>query len=118
MRPAERLFDIMQLLRGTPRRLPAGVIAERLEVATRTIYRDGEGTESRRIVWPLAIAYFAGSTLIGAWCELRSDYRDFRTDRVQNVCVLDDSSPGNCAGLLSNLLALQEQYAAASLMHS
>jgi len=32
-----------------------------------------DGAETRRTVWPLAIAYFAESTLLGTWCELRGD---------------------------------------------
>jgi predicted DNA-binding transcriptional regulator YafY len=233
MRPAERLFDIIQLLRGSPRPLSAAAIAGRLEVSTRTIYRDiaalqasgvpiegaagfgyvlgpgydlpplmftaeefqtiavaldlvrrtGDlglqaaaagvrakiaairppaprgaveapyyvwtqgapvssivclsavrdairmgrklrleyrdraGEESRRIIWPLAIAYFAESTLIGAWCELRGDYRHFRTDRVRDLAVLEECYVPNRAALLSGWLALQENYAA-SLMRS
>ena len=39
MRRAERLFQIVQLIRG--RRLStAGFLAERLEVSERTVYRD------------------------------------------------------------------------------
>jgi len=233
MRPAERLFDIIQLLRGSRRPLPAGAIAGRLEVSTRTIYRDiaalqasgvpiegaagfgyvlgqgydlpplmftaeefqtiavaldlvrrtgdrglqaaaagvrakiaairpparggaaevpyyvwgvgapqssiiclsevrdairagrklrldyrdRDGEQSRRIVWPLAIAYYAESTVIGAWCELRGDYRHFRADRVRDLAVLGEAFPVDRPALLSGWLALQEQYAA-SVMRS
>jgi predicted DNA-binding transcriptional regulator YafY len=233
MRPADRLFDIIQLLRGSQRPLSAGAIAARLEVSTRTIYRDiaglqasgvpidgaaglgyvlgpgydlpplmftaeefqtiavaldlvrrtgdeglqaaaagvraklaairppapggmaevpfyvwaqgapgsaavcfsavrdairagrklrldyrdRDGDESRRIIWPIAIAYYAESTVIGAWCELRGDYRHFRADRVRDLAVLEDVFPADCRTLLSGWQALQEQYAA-SLTHS
>ncbi len=40
MRRAERLFDIIQVLRGARRPLTATFIAARLEVSARTIYRD------------------------------------------------------------------------------
>ena len=40
MRPAERLFDIIQLLRGSGRPLSAATLAARLEVSVRTVYRD------------------------------------------------------------------------------
>lgn len=40
MRPADRLFRIIQLMRATGRAMTAGEIAERMEVAPRTIYRD------------------------------------------------------------------------------
>ena len=81
-------------------------------------YRDHDGGESRRIIWPLAIAYYAESTVIGAWCELRGDYRHFRADRVRDLTVLGEAFPMDRPALLSGWLALQEQYAAASLMRS
>jgi predicted DNA-binding transcriptional regulator YafY len=40
MRPADRLFRIIQLMRATGRAMTAYEIAERMEVAPRTIYRD------------------------------------------------------------------------------
>lgn len=40
MRPADRLFRIIQLMRATGRAMTAAEIAERMEVAPRTIYRD------------------------------------------------------------------------------
>jgi predicted DNA-binding transcriptional regulator YafY len=75
-------------------------------------YRDRDGGESRRIVWPIAIAYYAESTIIGAWCELRGDYRHFRADRVRHLAVLDDACPGDGRALLDGWLALQERYEA------
>ncbi|MCB8875792.1 helix-turn-helix transcriptional regulator [Acidisoma silvae] len=228
MRPADRLFDIIQLLRSSPRALTASAIAGRLEVSTRTIYRDiaslqasglpidgasgfgyvlgpgydlpplmftaeefqtiavaldlvrrtgdrglqeaaaavrakilavlpcqpapvaetpfyvwgrgasvapavcmaevrdamrdarkisigyvsRDGIETRRIVWPLGIAYFGESTLLGTWCELRQDYRHFRADRVQDLVILDDTYPADRPGLLDGWRALQTAYEA------
>lgn len=40
MRRADRLFQIIQILRGTARPVTARGIAEELEVTTRTVYRD------------------------------------------------------------------------------
>lgn len=40
MRRSDRLFEIIQILRSTKRALSAAALAERLEVAPRTIYRD------------------------------------------------------------------------------
>ena len=42
MRPADRLFRIIQLMRATGRAMTAREIAEKMEVAQRTIYRDME----------------------------------------------------------------------------
>ena len=40
MRRAERLFQIIQILRGARAPVTAGAIAEELETSIRTIYRD------------------------------------------------------------------------------
>ena len=48
MRRADRLFEIIQLLRGVERPLTARDIAEQLEVSERTIYRDIAALQARR----------------------------------------------------------------------
>ena len=40
MRRADRLFQIIQILRRTTHPVTAGALAEELEVSTRTVYRD------------------------------------------------------------------------------
>jgi predicted DNA-binding transcriptional regulator YafY len=49
MRRADRLFDILLALRAAPRPMTAAQLAERLEVAPRTIYRDIATLQARRI---------------------------------------------------------------------
>jgi len=49
MRRADRLFDIIQALRGKTRPTTAAALAEKLEVTTRTIYRDIATLQARRI---------------------------------------------------------------------
>ncbi|WP_187830228.1 helix-turn-helix transcriptional regulator [Siccirubricoccus phaeus] len=49
MRRADRLFDIIQTLRVAPRPVTARALAERLEVAERTIYRDIATLQARRV---------------------------------------------------------------------
>lgn len=45
-------------------------------------YRSEKGDVTERTIWPIAIGYFATVRLIAGWCELRGDFRHFRTDRV------------------------------------
>jgi predicted DNA-binding transcriptional regulator YafY len=45
-------------------------------------YRAEDGSPSSRVIWPIGIAYFDAQRLIIAWCELRQDFRSFRTDRM------------------------------------
>ncbi|MFL5253379.1 MAG: helix-turn-helix transcriptional regulator [Rhodopila sp.] len=52
-------------------------------------YRDEKDEQTVRTIWPVALAYYADATLIGAWCELRQDFRHFRADRVRDMRILD-----------------------------
>lgn len=64
--------------------------AERkLEIA----YRDGGGSDSRRVVWPFALGFFDRVRMLVAWCELRQTFRHFRTDRIQALTVTDQRYP-------------------------
>lgn len=56
-------------------------------------YRDGNAALTRRVIWPIAIAYTEQLRLIAAWCELRCAIRHFRADRVTDCLLLDDPIP-------------------------
>ncbi|MBA3678254.1 MAG: YafY family transcriptional regulator [Sphingosinicella sp.] len=49
----------------------------------RISYADEAGIVTDRVVWPLALLFFSRVTLLGAWCEMRTAYRFFRTDRIK-----------------------------------
>ncbi|MBN8291344.1 YafY family transcriptional regulator [Rhodobacter sp. NTK016B] len=49
MRSSDRLFQIIQILRRTPRPVTAAAIAEELEVSRRTVYRDITDLIGRRV---------------------------------------------------------------------
>jgi len=51
-------------------------------------YADERGRRTNRVIWPIAMAYYVDATLVGAWCELRADYRNFRIERIQSSKVL------------------------------
>ena len=53
-------------------------------------YADQQGRRTNRVIWPIAMAYYVDVTLVGAWCELRTDYRNFRVERIQSSKVLDE----------------------------
>jgi len=67
--------------------------AIRDERKLRIAYSDTRGDRTSRVIWPIAVAYYVEATLIGAWCELRHDFRHFRVDRIQSVCLLEDRFP-------------------------
>jgi predicted DNA-binding transcriptional regulator YafY len=56
-------------------------------------YRDEEGTETNRVIWPIAVSYFDAQRLIIGWCELRQGFRSFRTDRMVAMSVENDKYP-------------------------
>jgi predicted DNA-binding transcriptional regulator YafY len=56
-------------------------------------YRDENGRESERVVWPVTVGYFDTVRHLIAWCELRSDFRNFRTDRVASAEFLLERYP-------------------------
>ena len=45
-------------------------------------YRDNNGADSKRTIWPFALSFFEKVRVVVAWCELREDFRHFRTDRI------------------------------------
>ncbi|MEL6106032.1 MAG: YafY family protein [Planctomycetota bacterium] len=45
-------------------------------------YCDAQGEESRRFIWPLGLWFWGKVWTLVAWCELRTDFRLFRIDRI------------------------------------
>ena len=56
-------------------------------------YRDKDGVPSRRTIWPFALGFFEKARVVMAWCELRQDYRHFRTDRIATLSMTDKRYP-------------------------
>lgn len=64
--------------------------AERkLEIA----YRDLRGEDSARVIWPFALAFFDKVRVVVGWCELREDFRAFRTDRITALTATETRYP-------------------------
>jgi predicted DNA-binding transcriptional regulator YafY len=53
-------------------------------------YRDERGNVSRRVIWPVVVGFFEKTRTLAAWCEMRQDFRHFRTDRVIAAEFLDE----------------------------
>jgi predicted DNA-binding transcriptional regulator YafY len=56
--------------------------AIRTERKLQIAYADDKGNATRRTIWPFALAFFDRARVVVAWCEIRGDYRSFRTDRI------------------------------------
>ncbi len=50
-------------------------------------------------MWPITIGYLDRVRLLVAWCEMRRDFRHFRTDRVTGADFLDERYPERPAAL-------------------
>jgi len=56
-------------------------------------YRDEKGAVTQRVIWPVAVGYTEVTRMLVGWCELRSDFRSFRTDRVVSATFLEERYP-------------------------
>lgn len=70
-------------------------------------YGDGNNIESKRIIWPLFLAYMEDVRILVAWCELRDDFRHFRTDRIKEARLLPDSYTARRSDLVIRWRALR-----------
>lgn len=74
----------------------------------RIAYTDEQGRHTCRTVWPIAMVYYVDVTLIAAWCELRTDFRHFRIERIGSCDVLDDRF-ADAGELMKQWLASREE---------
>ena len=77
-------------------------------------YVDEEGRRTQRTIWPIAMAYYVDVTLLGAWCELRGDFRNFRVDRILGSQLLDERFKADSGKLMAQWLALPKDHSRAA----
>jgi predicted DNA-binding transcriptional regulator YafY len=75
-------------------------------------YIDEQGRRTHRTIRPIAMAYYVDVTLLGAWCELRNDLRNFRVDRISDARLLDERFIAESSKLLAEWLALPKHRSA------
>jgi predicted DNA-binding transcriptional regulator YafY len=102
-------LDTSSLLIGPGNTIAAGdtelpVIRQaiRSERKLRIRYLDKNGRDSRRTIWPFALGFFDRVRVVVAWCEMREDFRHFRTDRIGKVQVTDKRYPRRRQALLKD----------------
>jgi predicted DNA-binding transcriptional regulator YafY len=54
-------------------------------------YQKEDGEESSRVIRPLGALFWGTSWTVAAWCELRSDFRNFRLDRMLEIHSMDET---------------------------
>ncbi|MES2342068.1 MAG: YafY family protein [Pseudomonadota bacterium] len=72
-------------------------------------YRDEQGRDSHRTIWPVTIGYHDTVRMLMAWCELRQDFRSFRADRVTGAEFLEDRYPERPAVLRAKWRRVMEE---------
>ena len=87
--------------------LPKIRLAIRREWKLRIAYVDGDGTKTRRTVWPFALGFFDRARIVAAWCELRRGYRQFRTNRIAALTVTEKRYPRRRQALLKEWRAVE-----------
>ena len=101
--PAERKEFIERVGKATAVHIPApqptfaphahlALIQE--AIAHRTVveiaYQNINREQTKRMVEPLGLVYYASHWHLIAWCRLRADVRDFRSDRIMAIHLLDE----------------------------
>jgi predicted DNA-binding transcriptional regulator YafY len=51
-------------------------------------YADETGRTTERGIWPITLAFYEQKQIVAAWCTLREDFRNFRTDRILGAEVV------------------------------
>ena len=111
LEPSSRVAPIRNLI---PDRLDMGAVrlAIRSGRKIRMGYRDEQDRLTQRTVWPFAVGYHESVRLLIAWCELRTDFRSFRTDRVDEAEFLEERYPERPAMLRARWRRQMEEMAA------
>ncbi|MGO6705053.1 helix-turn-helix transcriptional regulator, partial [Rhizobium ruizarguesonis] len=67
-----------------------------------------ESIISRRRVWPFGLGYYEHVRVLMAWCELRQDFRHFRTDRIIDMALHEVRYPRRRTVLLKEWRETQD----------
>ncbi len=77
-------------------------------------YIDPRGPESHRDIRPLLLSFWGKVWTLGAFCEARGDFRDFRVDRIIAVTPTDEVFADEAGRTLADYKARQAKSEAAS----
>jgi predicted DNA-binding transcriptional regulator YafY len=67
--------------------------AIRREQKLQIAYTAETGAATERAIWPIAMAFYERRQTVAAWCELRSAFRHFRTDRITAIAATGERYP-------------------------
>ncbi|MEL6452662.1 MAG: YafY family protein [Pseudomonadota bacterium] len=101
------VLDARRYWRPDPPRIDVAQLRQAAwdELSVRFAYQDGKGDRTVRAVKPLGIVYMDNTNMLLAWCHLRTDFRMFRLDRMDDLDVTDDSFRPHRVSLLRDYMA-------------
>lgn len=69
-----------------------GVVRRAIDARRRLhiTYARDDGTVTERVIRPLGLFFWGRTWTVAAWCELRTDHRSFRVDRIRDANLLAD----------------------------
>lgn len=85
--------------------------AIRSQAKLRIDYGDLNGQATTRVIWPIAIGFMNEARMLAAWCELRQDFRHFRTDRIAAASEIGERYPGRRSQLVKAWRAVMDEIA-------
>lgn len=74
----------------------------------RIVYGDQGGVVSERVIWPIMLGFVESRRFIAGWCELRQNFRLFRSDRIRELEFLDDRYSQNRRQLVKEWRAQED----------
>lgn len=72
-------------------------------------YTRADGETSTRTIWPLGLFFWGQIWTLGAWCELRGEYRSFRPDRMAELTLLEDTFDSRDGVLLEEYIRVASE---------
>jgi predicted DNA-binding transcriptional regulator YafY len=82
--------------------------ALREERKMRVTYADEDDAPMEQTLWPIMLGFIENQRFIAGWCELTSDFRLFRTDRIVKVDFLEERYARNRRQLVKEWRAQDE----------
>ena len=104
---SERRFLAPDFMQPAAKREPMALLREGMEHGRKLDihYRRADGEKSSRRLWPLGLVFWGHCWTLGAWCELRKEFRTFRVDRIEQVEISADSFDDRYGHLWNEYLA-------------
>ncbi len=107
LEPATSVAPVVPALEAVDSSLLRNAIRDHRKITL--VYEGGSEAPTERVVWPILLGYRDAGRILAAWCELRSDFRYFRTDRMISAEALEQRIPENALALRARWRSAMDQ---------